>query len=41
MKTKLGQNAGDGRRLLVGKLNPNPFANHFGNVKKVRCFTAE
>jgi len=41
MKTKLGQNAGDGRWLLVGKLNPNPLANHFGNVKKVRCLAAE
>ena len=41
MKAKLGQNAGDGRRLLVGKLNPNPFTNHLGQFKEVRCFTTE
>ena len=38
METKLGQNAGDFGRLLLLELNPNPFANHFGQFKKARGF---
>ena len=41
MEAKLGKNAGDGRRLLVGELNPNPLPNHFGNLEKAGCFAAE
>ncbi len=41
MKSKLGKNAGDGRRLLVGKLNPDPLSNHFGNLEKPGCIAAE
>ena len=32
MEAKLGQNAGDRRRLLVRKLNPDPLPDHFGQV---------
>ena len=41
MEAKLGQNAGDRRRLLVGELNPDPLANHFGNLEKARRIAAE
>ena len=41
MKAKLGQNSGDGDGLFPVKLNPNPFANHFGKFKEIRGFLAE
>jgi hypothetical protein len=41
MEAKLGKNAGDGRGLLVGELNPNPLANHFGNLEKPGCIATE
>ena len=41
MEAKLGQKAGDFGRLLPFKLNPNPFANHFGQFKEARGFRAQ
>jgi len=41
VKTKLGQNAGDRGRLLVGELNPDPIPSHFGNLKETRRIAAE
>jgi hypothetical protein len=41
MKAKLGKNAGDRWRLLVGELNPNPFPNHFRNLEKPGRIAAE
>jgi hypothetical protein len=41
VEPKLGQNAGDGRRLLVGELNPNPLPNHFGNLIEAGRIVAE
>ena len=41
METKLGQNASNFGRLLLLKLNPNPFANHFGQFKEARGFRAQ
>jgi hypothetical protein len=38
MEAKLSQNAGDCGRLLLGKLYPHPFANHFSEFKKLRRF---
>jgi hypothetical protein len=34
METKLRENGGNLRGLLSLKLNPNPFANYFGNIPK-------
>ena len=41
VEAKLGKNAGDGRRLLVGELNPNPLPNHFGNLEEAGRIAAE
>ena len=41
LETELRQNAGDFGRLLPVKLNPNPFANHFGQFKEARDFRAQ
>jgi hypothetical protein len=41
MKPKLGQNAGDGRGLLVRELNPNPLPNNLGNLEKAGRFATE
>jgi hypothetical protein len=41
MKAKLGENAGDRGRLLVGELNPNPLPNHFGQLEKARSLGSE
>ena len=41
MEPKLRQNAGDGRRLLIRELNPNPLPNNLGNLKKAGRFTAK
>jgi len=36
MEAKLGQSASHSRWLLLLKLNPNPFANNFGQFKETR-----
>ena len=41
MEPQFRQNAGDFGRLLPVKLNPNPFANHFGQFKEARGFRAQ
>jgi hypothetical protein len=38
MEAKLRQNRGDFAGLLSLKLNPNPFANDFGEISKIRGF---
>jgi len=37
MKPKFRQGAGHFDRLLVRKLNPNPFANYFRQFEETRC----
>jgi hypothetical protein len=41
VEAKLSENAGDGRRLLIGELYPNPLPDNFGHFKKAGCFTAK
>ena len=41
METKLGQGGGDVAGRLLVKLNPNPFANHFGQFPKAGGFVIE
>jgi len=38
MEAKLGQDAGDCGRLLLGELNPHPFADDLGEFKETRSF---
>jgi hypothetical protein len=41
METNLSKFGGNGRRLPVFKLNPNPLANHFGQFPKARSLVIE
>ena len=41
METNLSKFGGNGRRLPVFKLNPNPLANHFGQFPKARRLVIE